>query len=176
MIFFTSDTHFQHANVIKHSKRPFSSVEEMNAAMVSNWRNTVHDEDVVYHLGDFAWNWNAEAKAILASLPGTKHLITGNHDHSGVKKAANWASVAEYCELELLVDQLPPGAERELFVVLCHYPFAEWNGFHRGSINLYGHVHVTRPITRQQMDVGVDCCNFTPISLPEVLSCLAAAA
>ena len=165
MIYFTSDTHFQHGNVIKLSRRPFETVEEMNATMVGNWQERVGADDVIYHLGDFAWTWNRETKAILASLPGQKHLITGNHDHSGVRKAPEWASVQAYLEVTV-----PLADGREQMFVLFHYPIIEWNGYHRGAINLYGHVHGARPIARQQMDVGVDACGFRPISLDGVMA------
>jgi calcineurin-like phosphoesterase family protein len=36
-IFFTSDTHFHHANIIKYCARPFRDSVEMNDALVNNW-------------------------------------------------------------------------------------------------------------------------------------------
>ena len=32
MVFFTADTHFDHANIIRFCIRPFATVEEMNEA------------------------------------------------------------------------------------------------------------------------------------------------
>ena len=54
MIFFTSDTHFNHSNVIQYCNRPFSSLDEMNAKLIENWNERVNENDIVYHLGDFA--------------------------------------------------------------------------------------------------------------------------
>ena len=47
MIFFTADTHFGHANVIKHDDRPFKTVEEMDKAIIDNWNSVVGDKDEV---------------------------------------------------------------------------------------------------------------------------------
>jgi calcineurin-like phosphoesterase family protein len=52
-IFFTSDTHFYHTNIIKYCNRPFSSVEEMNQKLIENWNNTISEHDTIFHLGDF---------------------------------------------------------------------------------------------------------------------------
>ena len=52
--FFTSDTHFGHENIIKYCNRPFTSTEEMDKALISNWNKVVKPEDTVFHLGDFA--------------------------------------------------------------------------------------------------------------------------
>lgn len=54
-VWFTADQHFGHANVIKHSQRPFSSIEEMDATLIKNWNRCVKKGDDVFHLGDFAW-------------------------------------------------------------------------------------------------------------------------
>jgi calcineurin-like phosphoesterase family protein len=53
MNFFTSDTHYGHANIIKYSSRPFSSVEEMNDALVKKINDKVGVDDCLWHLGDF---------------------------------------------------------------------------------------------------------------------------
>jgi calcineurin-like phosphoesterase family protein len=171
MIFFTSDTHFQHEKVIRFSKRPFASVDEMNDALVRNWQAVVADEDVVYHLGDVTWKWNPETRDLLARLPGVKHLLVGNHDHRHTRNAPIWASVQPYAELKV---SQADGSQR--LIVLCHYPFAVWRDSHRGSVNLHGHAHGTFPASPQQMDVGVDCTGYAPIALPDVLARLASRA
>ena len=47
-VFLTSDTHFDHENIIKYCSRPFNSKDEMNKAMISNWNSVVGDSDTVY--------------------------------------------------------------------------------------------------------------------------------
>lgn len=55
MIFFTSDQHYGHKNVITYCNRPFTSVEEMNDKLVEFHNQTVtKKDDLVYHLGDFS--------------------------------------------------------------------------------------------------------------------------
>ena len=51
MIYFTSDLHFYHENVIKHANRPFSNVEEMNQTLINNWNKKVGISDEIYILG-----------------------------------------------------------------------------------------------------------------------------
>lgn len=45
MIYFTSDLHLGHANIIRHCNRPFSSVEEMDDALIDNWNAKVTNAD-----------------------------------------------------------------------------------------------------------------------------------
>lgn len=40
-VFFTSDTHFNHTNIIQYCQRPFKSTDEMNEAMIDNWNSVV---------------------------------------------------------------------------------------------------------------------------------------
>ena len=51
-VYFTSDLHFGHKNIIRYDHRPFSSVQEMDAELIRRWNNKVKDEDLVYILGD----------------------------------------------------------------------------------------------------------------------------
>lgn len=68
--FFTSDTHFNHAKVIKYCARPFASVEEMNRELLSRWNAVVGPEDTIFHLGDFAMGKTSEWPGLRRQLNG----------------------------------------------------------------------------------------------------------
>ena len=81
MIFFTADTHFNHANIINFCKRPFSDVIHMNETIIKNWNSKVNYDDEIYILGDITISRSGlEANKILERLNGKKYLIKGNHD------------------------------------------------------------------------------------------------
>lgn len=61
MIWFTSDTHFGHANVLEFCERPWGTVEEMDDALVDAINGRVAPDDVLYHLGDFSFKMTVEA-------------------------------------------------------------------------------------------------------------------
>lgn len=163
-IWFTSDTHFNHENIIKYCDRPFSCLEEMEGAMFENWNSVVKRGDLVYHLGDFAITWGKRGSErvldILSRLNGCKHLIRGNHDRKEIYKSSLWDSVDFYKEIK------PAGRK----IVLCHYSMRVWNQCHRGSWMLFGHSHGALLPEGLSMDVGVDSNNFSPISLDTVSS------
>ena len=80
-VFFTSDLHFGHTNVITFDKRPFSSVEEMDKELIKRWNKKVEKGDLVYVLGDMIWkSSNNDAENLIKSLNGQIILIKGNHD------------------------------------------------------------------------------------------------
>lgn len=54
-VFFTSDCHFDHANIIKYCSRPFESADEMNRQLILNWNKVVQWDDTVFILGDFCF-------------------------------------------------------------------------------------------------------------------------
>jgi calcineurin-like phosphoesterase family protein len=158
-VFFTSDTHFGHAGAIARFRRPFADVAAMDAAMVARWREVVRPSDEVWHLGDFAIGRRAdEMAAILAALPGRKHLVAGNNDGPGTLGLDGWASAQPYAEIEV----------EGVRLVLCHYPFRTWNGMYKGALNLHGHSHgQLKPLPRQ-VDVGVDVWDFRPATLAQL--------
>ena len=77
--FFTSDTHFNHANIIKFCNRPFKDVEQMNETLIANWNRVIGPNDTVFHLGDFCLGGAAEWTKVLDRLNGKIYLIMGNH-------------------------------------------------------------------------------------------------
>ncbi len=160
-IWFTSDTHFGHARILEYCKRPFKDVEEMDAELIRRWNARVQRGDTVYHLGDFSLAKDAtKITATLERLNGQIHLITGNHDAKRIKQLQGFADVKAYKEIKV----------GEQTIVLCHYAFRVWNKSHYGSWNLHGHSHgsLKRDFTMKQLDVGVDCWNYAPISFDEV--------
>ena len=67
-LWFTSDTHYGHTNIIKYCNRPFQSIEEMNQALADNWNDRVEADDKVWHLGDFAMGSTNTILHILSRL------------------------------------------------------------------------------------------------------------
>lgn len=181
MIYFTSDTHFGHRNVIQYCNRPFADVAQMDESLMDNWNNKITWDDEVYFLGDLTiGRSNTQLKAILARLTGNKYLIKGNHDNklSNDVKAYFHGGAYDYLELPGLLDNSwwVAAHEREnetghsLPIVLCHYPMLEWNQSHRGSWQLHGHSHgKLEPNPRRQYDVGVDSNNYAPVSLDDLM-------
>lgn len=168
MIWFTSDTHLNHAGIIEYSKRPFSNKEEMEETIIARWNERVAKGDVIIHLGDFALSWGKKhydlIDSFLSRLNGNKWLICGNHDRDEVKKNPRWTQVKDYHELK--VDM---GDVHKQRIVLFHYAMRVWNQMHRGAWLLHGHSHGNlTDIGGKSMDVGVDCCNFYPISVEDV--------
>jgi calcineurin-like phosphoesterase family protein len=167
-IFFTSDTHFYHKNIIKYENRPFNSVEEMNTAMIENWNETVEPNDEVYILGDFAFADGKTVNELLKRLNGKKYLIKGNHDSFLRDKDFDkslFAWVKDYHVLNYNNHKY----------VLFHYPIKVWDCKHHDAIHCYGHVHSKMVNHHKFLDdlvnaynVGVDVNDFTPISIDDL--------
>lgn len=155
---FTADTHFGHANILKLCNRPFESAQEMDEVMIANWNAVVARNDQVFHLGDFAYRADHRyARKVFSRLNGQKFLIVGNHDDDHTK-TLGWSDVSQIREHKV-------DGQR---IVMCHYAMRSWNALHRGSVHLYGHSHATLPGTYHSQDVGVDDWGFAPVSWPDI--------
>lgn len=75
--FYTSDLHLGHANIQKFRKH-VDSTEENSAWIEYYWKRLVRKRDIVYCGGDNAFT--EEGIDLLASLPGRKIMVGGNHD------------------------------------------------------------------------------------------------
>jgi calcineurin-like phosphoesterase family protein len=52
---YISDTHLGHENILRHSKRPFRNVEEMDKIIIENWNSVVGPNDDIYIIGDLIY-------------------------------------------------------------------------------------------------------------------------
>lgn len=176
-IWFTSDQHFGHGRIIEYAKRPFDTVEQMDCDMVQKWNERVKEEDVVYHLGDFTLAGYNGFKYYLDKLNGTVMFIPGGHDHRWMATYKKNGTDKKYTVLsELMAVRV-----RNVDVVLCHYPLLSWDKSTHGSLMLHGHSHgAVGCIGRSQegtgapsgyrVDIGVDCNNFYPVSITDILN------
>lgn len=168
MIWFTSDTHFGHANIIRLCSRPFASIDEMNEALIANWNERIDSDDTVYHLGDFAYKCSTQQiDCIFGRLNGSIHLVPGGHDGSKGPRNSERLTTAK---VEPLLTVKP---DEKRHCVLCHYPLLSWWNMRRGVVHLHGHSHSREPMrdpTVARIDVGVDAWGFRPVSWDEVKS------
>lgn len=161
--FFTSDTHFGHANIIKYTNRPFASVWQMDEALINNWNGVVRRDDVVYHLGDLSFCSPRRTEEILSRLNGRIHMVKGNHDKRLHEFSTRFESISDFREIYVQDESADRGAQK---IVLCHYAMKVWNKRHWGAWQLYGHSHGSLPEDpdARSCDVGVDCWNYTPVA------------
>lgn len=167
MNYYIADTHFGHDNIRRLSKRPFDTAEEMDEAMIASWNGRVRGDDDVYILGDFAYK-SRDPAYYLDRLKGRKHLIAGNHDGKLLKNPILRSRFAEIADMETVND----GGTK---IVCCHYPMAEWDGYYKGVLHFYGHLHNNDNAASRYMsglenayNVGVDIIGFAPRTLKEI--------
>lgn len=155
-IFFTSDHHFNHNNIIRYCDRPYQNVEEMNEDLIKRWNSAVTCNDIVYYLGDFGFGGTPKIHSVIGRLNRFRMImIRGNHDPTA-KHLMNWGfdEVYKYKDLELY--------GRRLF--LSHIPVIEYEY----DAYLCGHVHNNFRIKGNIMNVGVDVNNYAPINWDEI--------
>lgn len=123
-IWFIGDTHFGHEKV--SGLRGFTHPDYHDAALAGKWLKQVKNEDLVYVMGDVSGGSRTGERAaleFLATLPGRKRLIAGNHDsissihrkmspHTGLF-AEVFERVSDFGRIRV--------AGRE--VLLSHYPY-----------------------------------------------------
>lgn len=152
-IFFISDTHWHHSNIIKYCNRPFTSVEEMDEKMVQNWNSVVKPSDKVYHLGDVYFPKKANSELFFSRLNGTKVLILGNHDNG---KDQTLLKVFK----RVYAYRILP----ELGLFLSHVPIQKDSINRRCKWNLHGHTHDKGSPEGPYKSACVELIDYTPIA------------
>lgn len=181
-IYFTSDLHFGHQNIIKFDDRPYFTVKEMNEDLIHRWNNKVGKNDLTYVLGDLFWKGDCNfIQDTLKRLNGQIILIKGNHDrwlhNAGNKKLL--AGVKDYDDIKVT---LKDGTVKRC--ILSHYFMPFYNGHYYNAIHLHGHSHNTKEANmefkiakhlnengcpNEIYNVGCMLWDYEPVTLDEIL-------
>lgn len=176
-IYFTSDTHFCHANFLmfrdeggERIRKEFESPNEMDEAMIERWNARVRPQDVIYHLGDVLFGKPSDLDRIMSKLNGRKRLILGNHDNMDMgvyakyfQKIMSW----RYFSSDIT------GCETTF--IACHYPLHPstikadyaWSG---QNYCVHGHTHKRKINDPAYINVCVENTGYAPVSLDELLA------
>lgn len=177
-LWFTSDLHFGHRNVIKFCNRPFTNEKEMGQALIQNWNNVVGDNDIVFVLGDTFWfNHSRDIQKILSQLKGkTIYMIPGNHDDFESYHRVDDSRIVLCQDVVCLWVTCGTKPKREIW--LSHYPMMTWPHRENGAWQLFGHIHSNPdrtegvdqdlPLHCNQQDVGCDFWSYEPVDIREL--------
>ena len=162
-VFFISDLHFDHANIIRYCNRPFKDVREMNRTLIYNWNEVVGARDTVYHLGDFCKN-HRNPYDFIKDMNGRIIFIKGNHDNALIDH-----------KVRPLYDIRVIRYYRENFV-LIHTP--EWlTTPSHDTWCIHGHSHNNSPSLyplvnnrNKTMNVSCELTNYIPVRANVLLS------
>jgi calcineurin-like phosphoesterase family protein len=162
-VYFTSDNHYFHDNIIKYCNRPFASSDDMNTEMISRWNSRVKPDDIGIFVGDVSAGLkkrHPELREIISRLNGNKILIRGNHDH----QTNDWYVESGFLKV---FDFLNLGG-----VIIRHFPMHENSNdlcFGNYSHIIHGHVHSNVPNFEKHFNVAVDRHDFYPVAYQQAI-------
>lgn len=196
-IYFWSDLHIGHANVLIFDKRPFKDLDDMHEVLVNNYNSTVPKDGVCYFLGDVGLGKSDLVKNVISQMHGTKVLILGNHDkgveamykigfdvvlYGATMQIAGERVTLSHCPLLGIYREECDGMKGS-------QPNENWHGESRlkqrifttkdeGQIHLHGHIHSpnggkSKKILGRQFDVGVVANNYRPVNISVIESWIA---
>lgn len=179
-LWFTSDLHFGHRNVIRFCNRPFVDEKEMGSKLIENWNSVVRENDIVFVLGDVFWfNDSYSIKRVLNQLKGIIYIIPGNHDN--FESYHRVIDNPRFILCDDIIQVFLEGVEgKKIYELwLSHYPLMTWPHRDNGAINLFGHIHShpnrtegvdqDLPLHKNQCDVGTDYWEYKPVEFKTLL-------
>lgn len=156
MIYFTSDLHHKHKNILVHqpeTRSQWKTTEEMTEGLIEYHNDLVrNDLDTLYILGDFSFGKATFTLDILKRMTGKKVIIRGNHDQWLDKVTQEQLLEAGVVEVRDLLTRKFEGKK----ITMCHYAIRAWADQGRGSLHIYGHSHGNLEGYGRSMDVGWD--------------------
>ena len=168
-IWFTSDTHFNHLNMLSFKNedgspvRPFRSLREMNETIIDNWNTRVKPSDIIYHLGDVFFGSKDDFEQLWPRLNGKKRLIVGNHDN--IKYIVQGGFFAKIMMWRVWHDKN---------LLFTHVPVHQDVLRERvldadDAINIHGHTHSRGSPEGPYRSVCVEMTDYKPVHLEELI-------
>lgn len=153
-----------------YKARGFSSIEEMNEAIIERYNSIVSDEDEVYILGDLMLGDNEKGMECLRRLRGKLHIVIGNHCTS--TREILYGTLPNVMTVGLAARLKYKGYH----FFMTHYPCMTGNlereSLKQMTLNLYGHTHQMTNFYEDRpymYHVGVDSHNCAPVLLDDVI-------
>ena len=140
-IWFTSDLHFGHRNILRFCNRPWDDEKAMGLGLIENWNSVVGDNDIVFVLGDTFWfNESRSIKKILARLKGKDiYILPGNHDDFDSYHRVDDPRI-HLCE-DVVVCWVTQENKPKREIWMSHYPMMTWPHRENGALQFFGHIH-----------------------------------
>lgn len=170
-IFYTADTHFEHAFVA--GTRGFDTAEEHDEALITRINERTTKRDQLWILGDLGMGSLTKVLAHASKLHAELHLVLGNHDPGHPLHKGSHTKLKRYYEVFESVSLHEQHKVGGRDVLLSHFPFhgdhfpndrhEAWRLRDTGLPLLHGHVHAEFVINGNQINVGVD-------SFPDLIS------
>lgn len=199
-VFWTSDLHFGHRNIMKYCARPWwvggeeitdTEVRAMNEGIIARWNAIVPEDGIVFVLGDVAMGKFPDSLENVKRLNGRKVLIPGNHDRcwlGTLRDPAVWTE--KYHKARDLYESVGFHIRTSTVtmnvdgfdVVISHFPYegdsheedryVEWRPKDKGLPLLHGHVHDKWKTNGRQFNVGVDVHDYFPVPTSTIVEWL----
>lgn len=170
-IWFSSDPHFHHENILKYGERPFANLTEMHDAIITLHNERVKPSDHWYCLGDVTMERDGQGRGleILSKMNGHKRLILGNHDHYKMKHYLSWFE--KVMAMQMLEN-----------IRFTHIPIHP-SSLGRSLGNVHGHIHQNkdypphhyigkdgRVVVQPYMNICLEVTEYKPLTLEEVIT------
>jgi len=160
MIYVTSDTFFGRSS--KAKERGFKDAQEMQIEMIKRWNNQVRREDIVYHLGSFAWDLISTETAFM-HLNGTINLIGSPYDNATIETLNIFKGVHKIHKDIHVIESLD--------CVLSYWPLRTWPCKQQGSLHIHGGDKRFKANLEKESRFNANCdlWSLAPISLDSLL-------
>lgn len=154
-IFFTSDTFF--GRKLKAIERGFPSDQEMFDTYIDNWNSRVGKNDVVYHLGNFAWD-PISCESSMVHLQGKINFIQAHYDSH--MPDMSLIKMGKHILLQNQIAIIP-----DTNCIVSYWPMLDWPGKEEGIIHVHGGDVPTDIENGYRFNANIDNWNNAPIEL-----------
>lgn len=157
-IWITSDTFFGRSSLAK--ERGFDSVESMDAHLIQRWNSKVSKDDIVWHLGNFAWD-SISVEYTIPHLNGNINIIKGEYD----------ILFEDIFEAQGISVHEGINVNYENKLVMSHWPMLIWPGKNDNFIQLHANdKQIKSDLSKElRLNMNYDLWSLSPVSLDSIL-------